>query len=838
MSKKLKYILCILLGLISALSFTACSFGADDNGIGDISGEITKLNAPANVRVENNIIKWSSVSDAGSYIVQIGDESHQATTTSLEYPISSLLSESASGLYVKVKALPSSSLLFSESDWSQVYGPVNYVVSTPSVNPDGFADAYASNGLGRTINMITATDFESWSGSVSIFDTSKLYKISLIEERIGKQEAVYYSGNDFSELAEKWSVKTSAKTNRTAGVKVPQYALGLSAGFSISGASGYEVAKKSETQQFFYKLRQNLVGKRVEVSGYKQTGTFSNILSETFLSDAQRVNNGTLTAKDFIEVYGTHVIMSAYYGGAIEANYYSVEHKNEESRDWYSNLETTLTSALTIGDVNAGFENGSSIDFTKFNSSTLGNKTTYFNAKAIGGSSRSFGNMETFAQNYSSWAESVNEDTYSLIDVPDGSLYCVWDYLPAEYANAKAILNEYLVNSCSDYYLEICDKIGKITAKDNVTFDIETSTLNVDLKEFYATGELTNISNGTFENGILTIYPAFNGQKVENVVIEGLYMTDDSLGVPITTTLNGLSIKFHEAWNRDVNVTIKNMGWIAVDGCSALDFSALNENCVANVCFEGENLIKGYNGANGASAGQNGFDGGSGIVANNLNLYGDGKITIFGGNGGNGATGYDGATGTESKDPTQGGKGGDGGKGGNCIKAKTTTLYLINYYFVGGNGGDGGTGGKGGNGFPITYRGADNNPDSFRVRFRGAKAGNGGNGGNAGEPGISSNENAVFGNGGNGGNGGRGGNSGYYYNGFGSVWLFAPGNGGNGGDGGNGVVAGTHGSGGLSGLKINRETDGILGTKFDDDGSKYGIYAKNGSDGKDGEVIA
>lgn len=152
--KRVSLILTLILILSLSMSLIACNIKVDpETGVGTITGELTKLSTPTNVRVEDDIIKWSSVQNAGSYIVQIGDESHQAKTSYLEYPISSLLSSSASGLYVKVKALPISSILYSESDWSELYGPVDYVASVKEFSGEPLSND-EQNAITETKNTL------------------------------------------------------------------------------------------------------------------------------------------------------------------------------------------------------------------------------------------------------------------------------------------------------------------------------------------------------------------------------------------------------------------------------------------------------------------------------------------------------------------------------------------------------------------------------------------------------------------------------------------------------------------------------------------------------------
>lgn len=143
--------------LLITLCLTSCNFTFDGNS-GELHNEATKLSAPMNIRVdENNVIHWSEVPNATSYIIQIGDETHQAITTELQYPISAMYSESKSNLYIKVKAKAGQSLLYSDSDWSIMYGPINYVASLEHVSGEIIGTAQNSNNQDVNIFKFSPT---------------------------------------------------------------------------------------------------------------------------------------------------------------------------------------------------------------------------------------------------------------------------------------------------------------------------------------------------------------------------------------------------------------------------------------------------------------------------------------------------------------------------------------------------------------------------------------------------------------------------------------------------------------------------------------------------------
>ncbi|NLE06582.1 MAG: hypothetical protein GX638_17495, partial [Crenarchaeota archaeon] len=478
--KKGMFILCFL----SILNLTSCSINLDKNG-GEIVANLTKLPTPEIKEVSENIVYWDKIENASSYSISINSYLYNVGNN-YQCSIGAVLDSHISAnveieCHIKVMAIGNHTL-YSDSDWSSEFTCKYFKAERTTI---GFSDAYKSNGLGRTLNVITASGFEPMSGSVSIF-TNDLYKMNLIEERVGKQQADVFSSQSYDSFSNSFNLdvalkisKDSSQIEKDSSGKTQVYYLPNSLDFNIDVSGGYEKKKSNETKEFYYKMHQNIVGKRVEIEAYNDTTKFSSILSDSFLDDATLVNTGVMSAESFIKKYGTHVIMSAYYGGAIEATYYQVEHLETADLSWYVNASASLTYHLFASDISGSVD----ASIKSFETSCSRNKISGFSAKALGGSSQSFGSLESFGKSYNSWATSVNEDTYSIIDIPDGSLFCVWEYLDDSYAFAKDVLTNYMIDKCNENYRNISNKVTSLKYFDNLTFDDTTNTLNIDISE-------------------------------------------------------------------------------------------------------------------------------------------------------------------------------------------------------------------------------------------------------------------------------------------------------------------------------------------------------------------
>lgn len=209
----------------------------------------------------------------------------------------------------------------------------------------------------------------------------------------------------------------------------------------------------------------------------------------------------------------------------------------------------------------------------------------------------------------------------------------------------------------------------------------------------------------------------------------------------------------------ETNITLDVSGNCAIgtlaDGGNIINVSTAN----LTILGSGNLTITAGNGAPGQNDGDNGGNGGVGIIANNLIINTYGCLTVNGGNGGNGHNGANGIGASSYTDSgAAGGDGGAGGNGGDAINVANMVNIITeeNTYLFGGAGGTGGNGGNGGNG--VTYQGQG--PTNIHsTPGNGGAAGNGGAGGNGGKGGAK----GSCGTGGNGGSQGTPGKAGCFW---------------------------------------------------------------------------
>ena len=98
--------------------------------------------------------------------------------------------------------------------------------------------------------------------------------------------------------------------------RIDVFTAGLGADYSF--AAGLEYRETSN--EVLFNASQIYSATLVEVDGYYDTDRFSDILSREVLQDAADVQRGEMTPERFIALYGTHVVLAGYYGGAGSSN--------------------------------------------------------------------------------------------------------------------------------------------------------------------------------------------------------------------------------------------------------------------------------------------------------------------------------------------------------------------------------------------------------------------------------------------------------------------------------------------------------------------------------------
>ncbi|MCL2751184.1 MAG: MAC/perforin domain-containing protein [Firmicutes bacterium] len=430
----MKKIAAFILTMLLLLGFAGC---------GEVTlPELTKLPVPAVNGVYNDVVSWASVPNATGYVVKIDDKEYDVS--GLSYTIS-LSADKTVSVMVKAKG---NGVLYTDSDWSN---PVGYDYVKKETVSGAYKDTVINNGIGRAVNAIEDRFIEVTAAYQSPFKQNELYKKRLVSTPLRSQEASHYSESSMSELS--FKVGTSFSTSVAGGAKYGIFSASLKSQFNLSASFAYG----RKTNEIYYTLFQNITGNRLEIEAYRDVSQFTDILSDGFLADAEKLQNASMTEAAFIGKYGTHIVAAGYFGGRIQCYYYLAT--NDENfdvalRSSYTNEITGAIKGVCGGGTSTSLDIEASLGFKSAET------TTSFSAEGVGGSYIAMGTQADFAQNYGTWASSFNNGSeYSiLIDLPASSLISVWDMLPQEYASAKALLASYFDAKVDTEYNEFLQK--------------------------------------------------------------------------------------------------------------------------------------------------------------------------------------------------------------------------------------------------------------------------------------------------------------------------------------------------------------------------------------------
>ena len=800
--------------------------------------------ATADIRTTDKGITWASVDCAEFYQVKIsyGLEVKTVDVYSTALDLTPYFAGNKY-LYLQFRAMATLDGEYAHSVWTATY---DYEITGESVA--------TAIGIGNTIDLRTGeyTDYDA--NFESIFDVTLFNRLRIVKKTLNNLESTVSYGQDIRSYLESESRNINQKINQKASVNVGKIA-NANTSFDFKLGANYAAKSQSKTETVLFDMTSYYLAEELSILGSANIENLQGALSGTFKENLAMVDSGFMTEAEFVNLYGSHVIVSAIYGAKFNVSYNMLY--TGESSEMNSDLTTEAgikasVEAALSSSVNGGASSSTELasKYAWLKTNDLQNKQTSFTVSAIGGKNANFSSLESFANGYQDWIDSVNKNqdngNLPLIDVSDGGLYCIWDLLASKYPTAKTKLDTYLYNTCKANGKAIENKINTTYYTDFIDFDEDEGVLTVNFEGLQRMDSnvdvSTLISYGYYDNatGVFTVTPQYpvriNGEEVgvdvQKVVFKGKYKEANTAGELFEHGFQGISIRFSSSWTRDIVVEFDSFAYEAKSGQVALDFSeAQSENITINVV--GSSYIKG---GDGVSAGANGMVG-LNASGKTLSITGAGTLEIYGGNGVVGVKGKDGEQNCDGVD------GGNGGNGGNAVCADALSISgAINAIFVGGSGAKGGDGGRGGDGIGSTQ-------DSSRTD--GKRGGNGGNGGDGGfglvllEV-LTSEANATIkvqsGRGGDGGNGGNGGKGGW------NDWWLAACNGasgGDGGDGGNGgnsftksfdytceninVIAGevgTHGIRGFGGAKGD-----VASSPVNNPHNGY-----EGNDGKDGRT--
>jgi hypothetical protein len=176
--------------------------------------------------------------------------------------------------------------------------------------------------------------------------------------------------------------------------------------------------------------------------------TYHSKLSNLFLYNLGKLETGQITYRDFFEMYGTHLIAEAVFGGTMEVNYSitdAVKHIN-------TGLGTTLGSIVNLGIV--GLEENAatrktSVDFAQIKSNVTSDTVIRFNAYSTGGNEFVLGTQGVFTDKFNSWYTSISSSPV-ITGYGHNGLVPLWRLIPESFPNVRYNMesqyNQYVIS--------------------------------------------------------------------------------------------------------------------------------------------------------------------------------------------------------------------------------------------------------------------------------------------------------------------------------------------------------------------------------------------------------
>lgn len=624
--------------------------------------------------------------------------------------------------------------------------------------------------IGKTVNLITASDYSPLSGAKKLF-TDELYKFRLNIYSTGNQETYGLSYDTFDQFANDFQASVDAKVSFGSRKKSNgHFMTNKLPSFSLSGSYAYEHKKASETSEYIYYWNYILNGTRVEISEFNDKDKLASVLSPEFIADARKVRSGEMSADKFVSLWGTHVITSGIYGARLNATYFEVSHHIED----YSSHKASLDATFEYRFAKTGLNAEAGLDVSNIKTSVEKDAFKHLTIKGTAKNTFSATSFDKLASSYKTWQSNFESDVAAnslFVDVGDNSLCCIWYLLDDSFDDVKEMLDDYMYSQCSDLYEQYASKVNGLKLKDDVTFDKETGTLEINFATYQKQGNLSGFKSDSYvryneleqvkaydktrKHGIIEITPYYNNEQVKRIVINGAYGMFDSAGQKIDKAID-TSIKLLQGdWYDDLKIQLSNVAIAGSEDYSAIDFTAVkNSNPLTVICI-GNNEIVGHrafgskkaqaalvannivlksNSTTGSLILYGGFgrfkewdsdkggDGASALIADNITVDMAGTLSAYGGDGGKGADGTNGTDGTGEN----GGKGVNGGAGNYAVHSESQIVVkngTVNLY--GGASGNSGSGGNGGKGRTGTR--------NANMWGKGGTGGTGGRGGDSGD---------------------------------------------------------------------------------------------------------
>lgn len=285
-------------------------------------------------------------------------------------------------------------------------------------------------GLGYSINAVKSPYISTkyiLFGAPVINETwlsNKIYEISKDSVPIKESSTTYKTGTTFSEITKK--INSNFNLNVDTTMNVQPFSLGSSIGFNISGSNNY----KYYASQYYYCLDAFFARESYYLPYYSSNLTeYINNLDLTYLNALDSVFSGIVSFSSLFDVFGTHVIGHAVYGGKANLFYSVMSNQIDVGGEFSTKLNATFEKGISAA---------ASFDINSITEESSGSYEEYFNLVVAGGSIFSALSFEDFYDRYYDWCDTIDDEKV-LIGVSNDGLIPLWKLLPAQYNTTENV---------------------------------------------------------------------------------------------------------------------------------------------------------------------------------------------------------------------------------------------------------------------------------------------------------------------------------------------------------------------------------------------------------------
>ena len=424
-----------LLACLSIVMFAACSVSETSNSDGSSAADSEAVSGETSVSLK--IGDSYSITDAEVEDIDV-DWSYTIDDKNVAFV--------KSGKYIVAKNVGNAKITISSGGSTETYN----VTVEPDANGDRLLKTTdikdVSVYLGSGYNAFKANDYFITADQLNV--TQTLLTTKNIGKAYAQDDELILCDNGKSTYSlifqgtssESYSESYKKQINGALKVDVKGIVSGTADGKFGDLSSSSTGTKNILNTIFFFNPRitymLNTDGEQLTEIAKKNTKAWQTLTGE----------NGA-TPEQVFETYGTHILTSAMLGGRCELDYSLSSNDASKSEEELLSISGKINVNLSAvkGEVQAGYTDE---DIKKAKESNLTIKTS---AKTYGGDNTKatlITDLESYATGEPVWYNSLNENNYTFIGVPQGGLMPIWELLydvnePMKYNDRKKALQDY-----------------------------------------------------------------------------------------------------------------------------------------------------------------------------------------------------------------------------------------------------------------------------------------------------------------------------------------------------------------------------------------------------------